>query len=261
MRWLTFSALVALTTVSALNWRAQLQTQQRFDALTAALAERPAVRTEHPVDTIPTAPPAPAPAAISQQLNATLPKYVIEAPDVLLIEAVTKDAKTGTTNRLPEQPVSGQFHVRLDGTVGLGLWGSVEVSNLTLDQASAAIRERLLKARPTELTAENLVVLVEVLASNSKKYYVITDGDGGGEQVFPFPITGSETVLDALANINGLSDVAGERNVRIARRASKPGEPWVVLPVDWTAITQHGVTWTNYQLFPGDRLYVTRKAQ
>ena len=29
-----------------------------------------------------------------------------------------------------------------------------------------------------------------------------------------------------------------------------------VLPVDWRAITEGGSTCTNYQLFPGDRVYV-----
>ena len=29
-----------------------------------------------------------------------------------------------------------------------------------------------------------------------------------------------------------------------------------ILPVDWLAITQGGSTRTNYQLFPGDRVYV-----
>ena len=32
------------------------------------------------------------------------------------------------------QPISGAFQVRPDGTVGLGFWGSVTVSGLTLEQ-------------------------------------------------------------------------------------------------------------------------------
>ena len=30
-----------------------------------------------------------------------------------------------------------------------------------------------------------------------------------------------------------------------------------ILPVDWAAVTKRGRTETNYQLFPGDRLYVS----
>jgi polysaccharide export outer membrane protein len=211
----------------------------------------------------------------------TLPPYVIEAPDQLLIEVVQRsrvpkldadqkqipDGKGGVimvdaTDRLPVQPVSGPFMVRLDGTVGLGFWGSVPVSGLTLEQAAEAIRAQLLKQETLKqfgTKAESLTVIVDVLAYNSKKYYVIFDGGGYGEQVFPFPITGSETVLDALANINGLPDIASKRNIWVARRTPHPGQPWQILPVDWIGITQHGVTYTNYQVMPGDRIYV--KAQ
>ncbi|MBM3981047.1 MAG: hypothetical protein FJ304_12320 [Planctomycetes bacterium] len=211
----------------------------------------------------------------------TLPPYVIEAPDQLLIEVVQrtrvpkldkdgkeeKDAKGNTvfhtvTTGLDVQPVSGPFHVRLDGSVGLGFWGSVPVSGLTLDQAAEAIRGHLLRQESLAkfgVKPEAIFVIVDVIAYNSKKYYVITDGGGFGEQVFPFPITGSETVLDAISNINGLPDVASKRNIWVARRTPHPGQPWQILPVDWVGITQHGVTFTNYQVMPGDRIYV--KAQ
>lgn len=211
----------------------------------------------------------------------TLPPYVIEAPDQLLIEVVQRSEipdldtdgkeKKGldgkrlmkpATDRLPVQPISGPFMVRLDGTVGLGFWGSVPVSGLTLDQASEAIKNHLVKQDTLKnlgTSLQSLTVIVDVIAYNSKKYYIIFDGGGYGEQVYPFPITGSETVLDALANINGLPDVASRRNIWVARRTPHPGQPWQILPVDWIGITQHGVTWTNYQVMPGDRIYV--KAQ
>ncbi|QJW99305.1 polysaccharide biosynthesis/export family protein [Frigoriglobus tundricola] len=223
------------------------------------------------------------------------PPYVIEAPDVLLIEVIQmskvsdpskdkgkEEGKNGKDpgppkpavegdkaaadnqayQRLPVQPISGQFHVRLDGTVGLGFWGSVPVAGLTLDQASEAIRAQLARSETLKeygTSANSLRVIVDVLAYNSKKYYVIFDGGGFGEQVFPFPITGGETVLDALANINGLPDVASRRNIWVARRTPHDNQPWQILPVDWIGITQHGITRTNYQVFPGDRIYV--KAQ
>ncbi len=200
----------------------------------------------------------------------TLPPYVIEAPDLLLIEViqrskvtdeVTKLPKT-VSDRLPIQPISGPFMVRMDGSVGLGFWGSVPVSGLTLDQAADAIRAQLVKSDTLKQLGtgpESITVIVDVIAYNSKKYYVITDGGGYGEQVFPFPITGSETVLDAMSNINGLPDVASKRNIWVARRTPHGGQPWQILPVDWIGITQHGITYTNYQVMPGDRIYV--KAQ
>lgn len=199
----------------------------------------------------------------------TLPPYVVEPPDQLLIEVVVKSMVKDENGReketivpLPTQTVSGSFQVRIDGTVGLGYWGSVMLAGLSLEQASETIRQHLaqnpsLKEYGTK--PQNIVVIVDVLAYNSKRYYVITDGGGAGEQVFPFPVTGSETVLDALSNIYGLPSVASKRNIWVARRCPHQGHPWQILPVDWIGITQHGYTLTNYQVMPGDRIYV--KAQ
>jgi polysaccharide export outer membrane protein len=228
--------------------------------------------------------PVPPPGAVPRELDKiTLPPYVIEAPDQLLIEVAfrstvpkldgnnnpikDKDGNTimaDVTDRLPVQPVSGPFIVRLDGSVGLGFWGSVPVAGLTLDQARDAIRDQLLKNDALaryKLKPESLFVIVDVLAYNSKRYYVIFDGGGlsAGEQMLSFPITGSETVMDAIANVGGLPDVASKRNIWIARRTPYPGQPWQILPVDWIGTTQHGITYTNYQILPGDRVYV--KAQ
>ena len=219
--------------------------------------------------------------AVPRELDKiVLPPYVIEAPDQLLIEVVQRgkvpkivDGKVvenakgepvlvDGVDRLTVQPISGQFQVRPDGTVGLGFWGTVPVAGLTLDQAAEAVRSHLVQH--PELSklgtkAESIIVIVDVIAYNSKRYYIITDGGGFGEQVFPFPITGSETVLDAIGNISGLPDVASKRNIWIARRTPHPGQPWQLLPVDWVGITQHGIGHTNYQVLPGDRIYV--KAQ
>ena len=62
--------------------------------------------------------------------------------DQLLIEVVVKDPKTGTTDRLPNQPISGAFHVRADGTVGLGAWGCVSVAGFDAGTASRSKSSR-----------------------------------------------------------------------------------------------------------------------
>jgi polysaccharide export outer membrane protein len=255
MRWLTFTALAALAAFSALTWRAQIQTQQKLDALSAALAERPAPPAADAPARVNVPPPGTVPVELS---HLTLP-YVIEAPDQLLIEAVVRDPKTGATDRLPGQPISGAFLVRPDGTVGLGLWGVVPVAGLTLEQAAKAVREQVVKARPANVPAEGVKVVVDVIAYNSKVYYVITDS-AGGEQVVRLPCTGKETVLDAVAQLGGPSPGPGKRKIWVSRPAPKSGQPAQTLPVDWRGITEQGVTATNYQLFPGDRVYVKRAA-
>jgi polysaccharide export outer membrane protein len=175
-----------------------------------------------------------------------LPTYVIEPPDILLIEAVPRGGPLKD-----DQRILGQHLVRPDGTVGLGIYGSAFVGGMTIEQAREAVAAQI-RVRVTNFKIADLNV--DVLAYNSKFYYVVTDGGGYGEQVYPFPITGSETVLDALGRINGLPPVADKTKVWVARRG--PGSAGQVLPVDWCGIVQRGGTETNYQLMPGDRIYV-----
>jgi polysaccharide export outer membrane protein len=148
------------------------------------------------------------------------------------------------------QYVAGPHLVRTDGTVGLGIYGNVYVTGMTLEQARQTIEQHLSQHiyRPE--------VSVDVLAYNSKWYYVITDGGGAGEQVYKVPVTGNETVLDAMATINGLPSVASKASIWIARPSPNPCGPDQVLKVDWNGIAQGAQTATNYQMLPGDRLYV-----
>jgi polysaccharide export outer membrane protein len=208
----------------------------------------------------------------------TLPPYVIEPPDRLLIEVVTiteeedeggvadkPKGKRAVVRDLPVQPVRNEFQVHPDGTVYLGIWGSVPVAGLTKEQAAEAVRQKIASKEVLTLPGtrgikpETIYVVLDVTAYASKVYYVITDGGGAGEQVVARPIVGSETVADAIAAIGGLPPVASRRDVWVARRAPGPGMPEQILPVDWVGLTQYGIAATNYQVMPGDRIYV--KAQ
>jgi polysaccharide export outer membrane protein len=146
------------------------------------------------------------------------------------------------------QSVRGEHVVRPDGTISLGLYGSVYVAGMTLPQVKAAVERHLSQSllRPE--------VSVDVSAYNSKFYYVITDFAGSGEQVVRLPSTGNETVLDAISLVGGLSAVSSKR-LWIARPAPD-GCGDQILPVDWKGITRRGNTRTNYQLLPGDRVFV-----
>lgn len=212
----------------------------------------------------------PPPGVIPSELTKiTLPPYVIEPPDVLLIEVYADSLDvTKPPVALWPQSISGQHLVRVDGTVGLGVWGSVQLAGLSLDQATDAIRQHVFNKMQQDKrisdkfkvdSPDKLFVIVDVLAYNSKTYYIITDGGGFGEQIFEFSILGNETVLSALARVYGLPDVASKRDIWVARRSPLPGIGQQILPVDYVAITQHGVAQTNYQVLPGDRIYV--KAQ
>ncbi len=146
--------------------------------------------------------------------------------------------------------IRGEYLVRPDGTVGLGTYGSVRLVGETLTQARATIEKHLSQY----LTHPE--VAVDVAAYNSKIYYVIYDGGGRGQQVVRLPITGNDTVLDAVAQLNGLSAVSSQHYIWIARPSPANVGAEMILPVDWIGITEHGRTSTNYQLMPGDRIFV-----
>jgi polysaccharide export outer membrane protein len=147
-----------------------------------------------------------------------------------------------------KQNIAGQHLVSQDGTVTLGSYGSVYVVGMTLEQAKYAIEAHLSRF------LENPEIAVDVFAYNSKVYYVVTQGAGLGDGITSFPITGNETVLDAIARINGLTQVSS-KHIWIARPVPGDHESQI-LEVDWHAITAGGRAETNYQILPGDRVFV-----
>lgn len=148
------------------------------------------------------------------------------------------------------QAVRGEHLVRPDGTISLGVYGSVYVAGLSLGQAKCVIEKHL-----SEYFL-NPQISVDVFAYNSRSIYVIIDGGHLGQQVIPIPSTGNETVLDAISKVQGLAPVSSKRRIWVARPAPEQLGCNQILPVDWRAITEAGSTATNYQLFPGDRVYV-----
>ena len=252
----------------------------------------------------------------------SLPTYVVEPPDILLIDAVKVIPKSpyhlepldllqiivvGTLN---DQPITGQFPIDPSGDVELGpAYGSVNIAGLTVDEAQAAVDKHLRRilrdpevsitlsqsSGQQEIAGEHLVgpdgsvnlgsygmvyvagmtldeaheaivaklaefleepqIAIDILAYNSKVYYIITEGAGLGDSVVRVPATGNETVLDAIANVNGLSRLSS-KNVWIARPAAGGVGCDQILPVNWREISTGGATATNYQVLPGDRVFI-----
>jgi polysaccharide export outer membrane protein len=149
------------------------------------------------------------------------------------------------------QPITGEHLVAPDGTVNLGSYGSVYVAGLTLAEATQAVNQHL------SSQLDNPQVSMSVFAYNSKVYYVVTEGAGLGDTVARFPITGNETVLDALTQVNGLSRVSSKR-IWIARPMPGGAGCDAILPVSWREITAGGATASNYQVLPGDRIFIAQ---
>jgi polysaccharide biosynthesis/export protein len=200
----------------------------------------------------------------------SMPDYVLEAPDLLLVEVL---------EALPGRPISGERLIRPDGKITLGFYGEVFVAGLTLTEAKEKIVLHLRKyltdqalglvdidpetgepkldksGKPILIEPkDSITVFIDVTAYNSKYYYVLGDVLITGR----LSITGNETVLDALQFAGGLTPTAAPQNIRLVRPAPPGACCEQVLPVNLAAITSGGDPSTNYQMMPGDRLIVYR---
>ena len=116
----------------------------------------------------------------------TLPTYRIEPPDVLSHRHIRR-------SRI-------DFHLSgRDGTINLGSYGQISVAGKTISESRDAVQGS--RGTTRRITA----VDVDVFAYNSKFYYVVTEGSGPGDTIQRVPITGNETVLDAITQIGGLT--------------------------------------------------------
>jgi protein involved in polysaccharide export with SLBB domain len=148
------------------------------------------------------------------------------------------------------QQIVGNHTVGPDGYITLRSYGRVKVNGLTVDESRDAIVFHLSKY------LENPQVIVKVEMMASKKYYVVLKGAKFGERVIMFPCKGSDTVMDAIANMEGLVDT--ECSIKHVRPREN-GEP-VVTPLTWEKVifSKSGFG-DNLQLLPGDRLVLEMK--
>ncbi len=149
-----------------------------------------------------------------------------------------------------QQQIAGEHLVAPDGKVNLGTYGRVKLVGLTIEEARATLESHL------SAYVENPQISVDVLGYNSKVFYVVTQGAGLGDGVAILPAKGNETVIDAIGQIQGLDSISSTR-MWVARPGGNSCGGDQILPVDWLAITQRGDVATNYQLMPGDRLFVS----
>jgi polysaccharide export outer membrane protein len=147
------------------------------------------------------------------------------------------------------QPITGQYLIGPDGTINLRQYGMLHVAGKTVTEIRIDLQKHLAQYFDSPEAS------VDVIAYNSKTFYVITDGAGLGDNIRRLPITGNETVLDALGAVNGLSQVSSA-HIWVARPAPSGLGGEQILPVDYNAITQGASAATNYQIMPGDRVYV-----
>ncbi len=160
-----------------------------------------------------------------------LPEYVIE---------VFASAPDGT------HLVQGQYVVGPDGTVNLGPHGSLCIAGDRISTAELKLQRQL---------GTGTSVAVKIGSYNSKVFYLIYNANGS-DQVIRLPYTGTDNVLDALTNYRE-GDLSNQ-NIWISRPRHSSEKP-MIIPIDFDAITVQANPKENYQLLPGDRLFVSSK--
>lgn len=100
--------------------------------------------------------------------------------------------------------------------------------------------------------ADSVRVFLDLAAHNSRVYHVLGDVGSPGR----LPVTGKETVLDAISYAGGLVPTAEPTDIHLYRpaRGDMPAQDH---RIDYPAILK-GDAKANLQLFPGDRLVVGR---
>jgi protein involved in polysaccharide export with SLBB domain len=171
---------------------------------------------------------------------AVQPLYTVDPGDVLLIQPVNLDSPA----RLP-----GDQPVLIDGTINLGQYGLAQVAGKTVPEIEA-----LVSTAVAAKTKDAGPISVRVVTRQSKVYYVLGEVNAPGM----FPLQGHETVLKGILAAGGLNDRASRINIVLAR-PTPAGSCRIVLPVCYREITQLGDPTTNYQLAPGDRIYVATR--
>jgi protein involved in polysaccharide export with SLBB domain len=182
--------------------------------------------------------PLPLPRELDKQVQAP---YVVEPGDVLLVHTADLDSPVHLPGDQPVLP---------DGTINLGRYGRVLVAGHTVDEIEGLVRGVI------EAQTKNAgPVLVRVVTRVSKVYYVLGEVNAPGS----FTLSGRETALDGIIAAGGLTDRASRHNI-ILSRPTPPGSCRLVLPVCYSEIVQLGDTSTNYQLAPGDRIFVPSRS-
>jgi protein involved in polysaccharide export with SLBB domain len=171
-----------------------------------------------------------------------LTTYIVEPGDVLLVQPADLDSPI----RLP-----GDQTVLPDGTIHLGRYGRVLVAGKDVDEIQSLVRAVVM---PHVQNKDPGPITVRLITRASKMYYVLGEVNSPGA----FQYAGRETVLDAILAAGGLTDRASRVNI-ILSRPSPPDGCRVVLPICYQQIVQLGDTTTNYQLAPGDRIFVSSK--
>jgi polysaccharide export outer membrane protein len=171
----------------------------------------------------------------------TMPRHVVEPPDELQVSVKPTSFGFDMTRLI----------VQADGTLDLDFYGDLYVAGLTLDEVERKLVDRFtVEALRRDIRGPVQASVRLADGRNSKRFYVL----GAVENPSSFPILGNETVMDGILQA-GLRSHSLPEKAYLVRPHPIDGADQV-FKIDWFGITQRGDPLTNYQLMPGDRIYV-----
>jgi polysaccharide biosynthesis/export protein len=179
------------------------------------------------------------PQDLPRELNkTTLEEYRVEPGDGLLVLPSELESKV----RVPADQT-----VLADGTIDLGKYGRLYVAGKSVPEIEAAVQAAV---KAVEKDEDIGFIDVRLVNRQSKVYYVLGEVTTPGK----FQLVGNETVLDGILAAGGMTDRSSWRDVILVRPCGDG--TGLVLKVDIGAVIRLGEAATNYQLAPGDRIYV-----
>ena len=121
----------------------------------------------------------------------------------------------------------------------------LSLSSIEDEEARVALERRIVDAVVSN------EISVRLVTWDSKKIYVLGEVNSPGS----FDYNGTHTVLDALIEAGGITSGANEHKILVARPTTC-NSCRIVMTVCYDQIVQLGDTTSNYQLQPGDRVFV-----
>ncbi len=192
----------------------------------------------------------------------SLPAHRVEAGDVLVIEPNDFNSPVR---------ISSDQTVQQDGTIELGAYGRLQVAGMSAEEIQGRVQQVVTTQEIAKLQSRvslaahrsnglgvpiedsepvDYGVTVRLVNQDSTLFYVMGEVNAPGS----YPLIGHETVLDAVIAAGGLSDRANDHKIILTR--PQLGEEALIIPICYQQILQLGDVSTNYQLMPGDRIYV-----
>ena len=190
------------------------------------------------------------------QIQILPPTYLLGPGDVISIKLYKFEDFTSTVTILP------------DGTINLPRINPLYIDKLSLNEANDLITKRykkiiktpivyvdLIKARPLRINVVGEVQRPGFYSMNSKQQNQISNSDGG--ESLNIKSFGWPSVIEAIQIAGGLTTEADFRKVKL-KRFNKANNKIEIINIDFWEPLSNGSLNSNYPIFDGDIVYVSR---